>query len=156
MDLIERLISEAISVDFTSDSSALIGSDYEYNDETQKGEFFGTVCFELESTPILKAMIDSERKRSGFWQGKEDNYDFFMELNTLSTTHVAPRIIAIVKNESAPDYYANYKIELDEGCHRFIYETVDKQVQFTLKTTCEALLKKAEERAKEQNKHKVV
>lgn len=116
---------------------------------------FPAVTFRLQPSNGLTRIADRIRKEDGFKPmhamdeftedccDQDGWYEFFVDLNAHTTTHMANCIDFIVVNSDSDDNEKFYEIELSEDEQIAIYNRLDEQCIKYLGKTCDALLAEA-------------
>ena len=143
MTLLDHLMKEAIAIDFGEE--ILYTSDYVQ--EPGRIKKFAVVQLELMETPGLVAIADQIRRENGIGVGRKNEtgwYNFYIDLNTYSDTHLGDVINFVVVNSDFDDNEDMYRIEIGEPEGSAIYNQLNAQLRKHLGKTCHDLLMEAE------------
>lgn len=138
MDLHERVLREAIYIDF--------GAEILYDSDEVDLYYparFATVGFELLETASLREVADEIRREQGLRNVVNGWYDFYIGINEYTRTKCDTELSFVVADEEAYDDGKQYKIDLSEKDQEIIYNILDEQCQKYLEKSCEELLRDA-------------
>ena len=140
MTLLETMIKDGISIDFSEDP--VFGTDEVYESYPCP---VATVTFSLMDTDIEGYRplypVDGYTEEMCVSEGF---YGFTLEINQYTNTHVSSCILFSLESSSLPDEDLLYFIDLSEEEQIAIYERLDEQCRKYLGRSCEDLLKDAE------------